>query len=247
MSEERPIRQQHVLDVVGRAIAAGRQGLRLTSSLTYEGWLEIGSALGDVARCSGWMIGDWILHGQASYGRKYALALDVTGLDYKSLRNYASLAGRFELSRRRDTLSIGHHEAVASLPVDKQEYWLDRAERDGMSRQQLRHAVRASADIAARKTGQAQLGQRGISRLRRDTTVALKLPVTAEKEVRWRRAADLARVDFVEWVIAALDAATEIPNLYAQAANGHSPRHGHARADGPRRSPSSVVASLVSA
>jgi hypothetical protein len=39
----------------------------------------------------------------------------ATGLDYQTLRNYAAVARRFELSRRRDNLSFHHHAELCAL------------------------------------------------------------------------------------------------------------------------------------
>lgn len=181
------------VEVVGRALAAGRRGLQFDPTLTYERWRDIGAALGSVARASGWIVGDWVLHGQTAYGRKYTTALEVTGLDYKSLRNYAYLAARFDVSRRRDTLSLGHHEAVAALPEDEQERWLDLAEERGMTRQQLRDALRGMRDRSGAVID----------------IVFLKLAVSPERELRWREAADLAEVDLDEWILQAADAAAD--------------------------------------
>src|SRR6266536_1438757 len=60
-------------------------------------------------------MGAWLAHGQAAYRSRYRTAIEQTGLDYQTLRNYAWVAGRFELSRRRDTLSFGRHAEAAAL------------------------------------------------------------------------------------------------------------------------------------
>jgi hypothetical protein len=41
--------------------------------------------------------------------------------------NYAWVARRFAMSRRRDTLSFGHHAEVAALPEPEQDFWLREA------------------------------------------------------------------------------------------------------------------------
>jgi hypothetical protein len=42
--------------------------------------------------------------------------------------NYAWVARRFELSRRRDTLTFGHHAELAALREPEQGSWLDQAQ-----------------------------------------------------------------------------------------------------------------------
>lgn len=46
--------------------------------------------------------------GQAAYGSRYRVTIERTGPDCQTLRNYAWVTGRFEVSRRRDTSSFAH-------------------------------------------------------------------------------------------------------------------------------------------
>lgn len=43
------------------------------------------------------------------------------------------MAERFELSRRRDNLSFGHHQEVAADPPEVADAWLDQAEAEGLA------------------------------------------------------------------------------------------------------------------
>ncbi len=94
----------------------------LPRPLPFEAWLAVGTQLAAVAASSAWCLGDWLAYGQAAYAGRYQEAIEQTGLEYQTLRNYAWVAGRFELSRRRDTLSFGHHAEVAALPEPEQDY-----------------------------------------------------------------------------------------------------------------------------
>lgn len=125
-------------------ILVPRMGLRLPHQLTFEDWLGVGLKLSAVAASSAWCLGDWLAYGQQAYSGRYRQAVERTGLDYQTLRNYAWVARRFELSRRRDTLSFGHHAEVASLPGPEQDFWLRKVEQFGWSTSQLRREVRAS-------------------------------------------------------------------------------------------------------
>jgi len=107
-------------------------------------------------------LGDWLVFGQATYGGRYREAVERTGLDYQTLRNYAWVARRFELSRRRDTLSFGHHAEVAALPGPEQDFWLRKAEEFGWSTMRLRAEVRSSLD--ERGLGPAGLVSGGTNR-----------------------------------------------------------------------------------
>jgi N6-adenosine-specific RNA methylase IME4 len=70
----------------------------------------------------------------------YAQAVDET--EERNWRNYKWVSAAVELSRRRDNLSFGHHQVVAPLNPEEQEYWLEEAETEGMTRNDLRHAIK---------------------------------------------------------------------------------------------------------
>lgn len=132
-------------------VVVPRIGLVFPRWLPFAAWLAVGAQLAAVAASSAWCLGDWLIYGQAAYASRYRDAIDRTGLEYQTLRNYAWVAGRFELSRRRDTLSFGHHAEVAALPEAEQDYWLRKAEEFRWSTARLRREVRAS--LAERQQG----------------------------------------------------------------------------------------------
>ncbi len=121
-----------------------RMGLQFPRQMSYESWLRIGGKLSSVANSSAWCLGDWVAYGEVAYDGRYRDAIERTSLDYQTLRNYAWVARRFALSRRRDKLSFGHHAEVAALPEVEQDFWLRKAEEASWSRNQLRREVRAS-------------------------------------------------------------------------------------------------------
>jgi len=169
----------------------GRSGLRLRSGLTFDAWVGVGRRLAEISNASAWWLGDWIVYGHRSYGQRYKLALEATSLDYQTLRNYAWVARRFEVGRRREGLSFQHHAEVAALPEAEQDMWLSRAESDGWSRNELRRRM-----FALQASG-------------RPGRVTCRLSVAAEREERWRRAAAAADQSFSEWMIAAADTAAD--------------------------------------
>jgi hypothetical protein len=118
--------------------------------IDHPHWVRAGLYLGTVERVSQWWIGDWLLYGVAKWGEKYAEAAKITGYDAGSLRNMASMASHFPLSRRRDNLTWCHHAAVASLDEAEQDHWLDRAAEEKLSvadlRLELRYARRAVSE-----------------------------------------------------------------------------------------------------
>jgi len=163
-------------------------GLRLPASLSFERWQALGRRIGSVANASSWWLGDWAFYGEGSYGEKYKQAIAVTGLDYQTLRNYAWVAGRFDLSRRRDKLSFGHHAELAALAEHQQDEWLDQAERSRWSRSELRSRLRSEKQ--ARIPG-------GVEHVR--------LKVDTARVERWKAAAEAERLDLTDWLGAAAD------------------------------------------
>jgi hypothetical protein len=169
-----------------------RVGLQIPAALSYDTWESAGRRISAVANSSAWCLGDWLIYGQWRYTDRYRRAVDVVGLDYQTLRNYAWVARRFEVSRRRDTLSFNHHAEVASLPPHEQDYWLNRAHESGWSRNHLRANVRAAREeepAAARKT--ASVG----------------IQLTPERIARYRAAAERSERSLESWMVDRLDLA----------------------------------------
>jgi hypothetical protein len=177
----------------GNRILVTRVGLSLPTTLTYDGWQRAGQQLFNVIDSSAWCLGDWIIYGEARYADRYRCAVEAAGLDYKTIRNYAWVARRFELSRRRSQLSFQHHAEVAALDRDQQDLWLTRAERLGWSRNELRRQVRGGpAADAARATSLPRLA------------------VEPERLERWRSAAECSDSDLESWILAQLDVAASL-------------------------------------
>jgi hypothetical protein len=155
--------------------------------LSFERWQALGRQVGSITNASSWWLGDWAHYGKGSYGEKYKKAIAVTGLDYQTLRNYAWVAGRFDLSRRRDKLSFGHHAELAALPEHEQDQWLDQAERNRWSRNELRAHLRNEK--------QARPGN----------VEHLRLNVDTARVDRWKAAAEADRLALTAWLVAAAD------------------------------------------
>jgi hypothetical protein len=110
--------------------------------LTLDEWQGYGSRLGTVSKSTNWWLGDWVRFGQRQYDQRYREAAQVTGYDEQTLMNFAYVAGRYDVSRRRERLSWSHHAELAALDPATQDLWLDHAMLRGLSIRQLRAAVR---------------------------------------------------------------------------------------------------------
>jgi len=108
--------------------------------MDYEEWRELGRGIGLKVGKSLWEIADWVLFGEETYGKRYEDALEITGLDYQTLRNMKHVAER--VYRRRYELSFAHHAEVASFrDTEIQDLLLDQAVENGWSRNELRDAA----------------------------------------------------------------------------------------------------------
>lgn len=178
-------------------VRAQRSGLVLPSELSFEVWRQIGSQVFAVANSCAWWVGDWLSYGENYFGDRYEQAITGTSLDYQTLRNYAWVAKKFRLSRRRDSLSFGHHAEVAALTEAEQDEWLTRAERFNWSRNELRRRIRATRFANRPKPLQESATK----------TTILKIEVPVERLDRWQHAAERMDCSVAEWVITELDRA----------------------------------------
>lgn len=125
-----------------------------------------------------------------TYGNRYKHGIEQTGLDYQTLRNYAMVARRFELSRRRHTLSFHHHAELCALSREEQDRWLDLAEAGRWSRNELRRRLRAERQPETTST-----------------SPRLDVKVDLERQARWREAATRSGRDLTSWIVETLDEA----------------------------------------
>jgi hypothetical protein len=174
-----------------------RIGLRLPADLTFEEWANTGPKLFRVVDSAAWCLDDWLVYGREQYRDRYQQAVRTAGLDYQTLRNYAWVAGKVDISRRRGELSFQHHAEVAALPNAEQELWLERAVQSGWSKTQLRRNIRNNRSDAG--DGDATV------------TAAPALRVPPAHLDCWRAAATQAGVDLKDWMVMTLNqAATQV-------------------------------------
>jgi hypothetical protein len=181
--------------VRGKPVRVTLKGLQLRPGMRFEAWATLGCRISGITNACAWCLGDWLVYGEQTFGPRYKTALAATSLNYQTLRNYAWVARRFEVSRRRDTLSFQHHAEVAALPEPHQDLWLLRAERSRWSRNELRRRLSAE-----RRAGHGSDVQPG---------VRLSLQVERSRARRWRQAATAAEQTLSDWVAEVVDEAAE--------------------------------------
>lgn len=192
--------------------------------MPFVAWCDVGHSLRVLSEASAWCLGDWLNYGERAYGQRYKEALELTGLDYQTLRNYAWVARRFPLSRRRDGASFQHHAEVAALPDALQDLLLERSERFRWSRAELRREVRKFRHAEMSENGNA------LPRPAGSVEVVVSISVAAEREQRWRQAAADVGQSVDEWIATLADtAAAAVLNetrsgQLTSALNDHLPR-----------------------
>jgi hypothetical protein len=173
------------------SVRSSRTGMRFDPLTTVDVWKAIGARVAMYSEASSWWLGDWLAFGQVKYGRRYKEGVAVTGLDYGTLRNYATVARRFELSRRRDDVSFQHHAEVCALADGEQDRWLELAAANRWSKTELRRRLRAAL---VGETGDERIG-------------SLRIALEPAREAVWRAAARRSDCALETWVTQVVDAA----------------------------------------
>jgi hypothetical protein len=115
-------------------------GIEFLAELDQQGWVELGTKLGNAGRSIGFLLGDWLNYGEAktkrgdySHGEGgiYHDAIKITGLDYRTLAVFAHTSRRVQFLLRNKNLSFEHHRKVAPLRTDEEKQkWLRVAEKE---------------------------------------------------------------------------------------------------------------------
>jgi hypothetical protein len=118
--------------------------LSLPENLTIEEWVDVGHKLETITKATQWWWGDYLKYGERKWGESYSQALDASGLKIQTLYNAAWVSGTFDASRRRENLTFGHHDAVATkkLKPEEQDKLLDVAASTNLSVKELRAVVK---------------------------------------------------------------------------------------------------------
>lgn len=103
-------------------------GLAIDGDISRDDWELTGQALKFMQSSMQWLIGDWLLWGeQLQYGTYEEFASEF-GFEVQTIYNYRWVAGKVEISLRKEKLSFGHHNLVAGMKAkEDQAYWLNRA------------------------------------------------------------------------------------------------------------------------
>lgn len=188
------VRKQRPMLSLGTGTVANTTGLKLVDDMEYDDWAAIARKLALFVNAPRWWVGDWVNYGEEAYGLKYQEALALTDLTYQAIADLAYVAGRIELSRRRESLSVAHHREVAPLSPEEQDRWLDRAEAEGWTRDNLRAAIQGQLEPVPPERTTVTLEQ-------------IRFTIPPERAERWKTAAEREGVAFSDWAARVLDEA----------------------------------------
>lgn len=121
-----------------------------SSGENFEDWMQLGRLLRQIEGSLQWLIGDWVVKGEYVYNQTYDQIAVMTGYEMKTLYEYAYVARQIDFSIRMENLSFGHHQAVAALEPDQQQYWLEQASAGQWSISRLRKAMRPDTEPTKR-------------------------------------------------------------------------------------------------
>ena len=113
-----------------------RTGWMPPERLSGEQWLETATTFIEIKEATPWWWADWWVAGkEGAEGFDLAKVNDPAwrGPNRHTLENYASVARAYLPSRRREGLSLAHHEAALGLPEDQRDSLLDWAEQNKAS------------------------------------------------------------------------------------------------------------------
>jgi hypothetical protein len=115
--------------------------LCLDNGLPQEDWQQIGRALTVVNQSTNWWIGDFIIYGVRTYGKKTAfdLAQQATSYTRSQLYSCSLVARRFAAPRRVEALSFYHHSVLVKFPPELADRLLQEAVEVGYTARQVRH------------------------------------------------------------------------------------------------------------
>jgi hypothetical protein len=131
-----------------------RVGLELRPDTTFDQWLEIGNVMLPVSEGIKWCVGDHLNFGNERFASKYAERmksfggwLEALGYSKKTLYELAYVANKVPISIRMENLSWTHHHIVASLSLEDQKSYLQKAAEKKWTVKQLREELKLNGKL----------------------------------------------------------------------------------------------------
>ena len=114
--------------------------LAVDNGLSEGDWMELGRTLATVCQSAFWWVGDWMLYGFRTFGKKvtYDLAQQATGYSRNALYSCSHVVKRFPPERRVAALTFFHHILMAGFPPDVADRYLAEAVELGWTARQIK-------------------------------------------------------------------------------------------------------------
>jgi N6-adenosine-specific RNA methylase IME4 len=122
------------------------EGLDVDGVPTFREHESVGEFIRRAHKASGWWLADWLNYGESrsDFKQKLEAVLDAGIVKEKTAQNLKYIGKAIPRARRRENVDFSLHAEVAGLEPDEQDEWLEKAETEGYTRQELRKQIRAS-------------------------------------------------------------------------------------------------------
>lgn len=109
-----------------------------TGNPTFEEWQAAVEWAQKVEKASPFWVGDLMVYGER-YGEEASQVLEPTDYAHQTVLNAKYVCKAIPPERRNPNLSFSHHQEIAALPTPvEQDAWLQKAETENLTREQLR-------------------------------------------------------------------------------------------------------------
>lgn len=110
--------------------------------LPLESCEALAAFFGQLNHSSRWWIADLLNFVEMRHGEYVAHVSEATGLAPQTIENIMSVGRRVPPSRRRERVSFSLHAEVAALEPEEQVRWLEVAEKERLTKTELRARIR---------------------------------------------------------------------------------------------------------
>ena len=142
------------LAIANPKIDLTRTGLDVREPLSHAEWREIGQRIGQAMQSAAFIIGDWLVYGEGRVTqgtfwsdipakdkipiKVYEEAVEITGMDLRTLITYAYVSKNVPKSLRNEHVSWEHHKKVAKIRDDSEKIrWLKITEENHLANEPL--------------------------------------------------------------------------------------------------------------
>ena len=113
----------------------------LKPGLKIEEWAKMGREMLFIREGINWWLGDWLVYGESQYGDLMWQYVEQA-FTIKTINTIKYVCSQLAPEMRHPRLSFSHHiEVVYKLPPDLRESYLQIAENNGMTRNELREKI----------------------------------------------------------------------------------------------------------